>query len=112
MLYPPVGASVSVTVIGGTMTVGGVAVNSRTGNTITAETEAPTGGYNITNLSSTAYLSPDETVYGGGLPAGTEITKIDSASEVTVNEQASASGTPGATPAPRWPLGSTSRRWW
>jgi hypothetical protein len=52
-----------------------------------------TGSFTVTGVSSTAGLTPGIGVVGSGIPSGTVITSIDSASQIHISQAATASAT-------------------
>lgn len=51
----------------------------------------------VTGISSTSALSPGDTITGTGIPAGATIKSVDSATQITLNENATAAGTVALT---------------
>ena len=75
-----------VTINGGGLTIDGVHVNYRTGNTASGSTT-------ITGLASASLLTVGQTVTGGGLPSGTTIISIDpNTNNIVVSNPASVPG--------------------
>ena len=72
-----------VSVSGGKLLVDGVAMNYQTGNTTS-------GSATITGLLSTSQLTLGETVAGAGIPGGSTIASIPSASSITISNNATA----------------------